>query len=34
MAALTLIPLAQVVAIEFTMPIWSAALAVAFWASA
>jgi drug/metabolite transporter (DMT)-like permease len=26
--ALTLIPLAQVVAIEFTMPIWSAALAV------
>lgn len=28
--ALTLIPLAQVVAIEFTMPIWSAALAVAF----
>jgi drug/metabolite transporter (DMT)-like permease len=29
-AALTLIPLAQVVAIEFTMPIWSALLAVAF----
>jgi drug/metabolite transporter (DMT)-like permease len=29
-AALTLIPLAQVVAIEFTMPIWAAALAVAF----
>lgn len=29
-AALTLIPLAQVVAIEFTMPIWSAVLAVAF----
>ena len=28
--ALTLIPLAQVVSIEFTMPIWSAALAVAF----
>lgn len=28
--ALTLIPLAQVVAIEFTMPIWSAALAVVF----
>jgi len=28
--ALTLIPLAQVVAIEFTMPIWAAALAVAF----
>ena len=28
--ALTLIPLAQVVAIEFTMPIWSALLAVAF----
>jgi drug/metabolite transporter (DMT)-like permease len=28
--ALTLIPLAQVVAIEFTMPIWSAALAVLF----
>ncbi|NBS46935.1 MAG: DMT family transporter [Betaproteobacteria bacterium] len=28
--ALTLIPLAQVVAIEFTMPIWSAALAVIF----
>lgn len=27
-AALTLIPLAQVVSIEFTMPIWSAALAV------
>lgn len=27
--ALTLIPLAQVVAIEFTMPIWSAVLAVA-----
>lgn len=29
-AALGLIPLAQVVSIEFTMPIWSAALAVAF----
>jgi drug/metabolite transporter (DMT)-like permease len=29
-AALALIPLAQVVAIEFTMPIWSALLAVAF----
>lgn len=29
-AALTLIPLAQLVSIEFTMPIWSAALAVAF----
>jgi drug/metabolite transporter (DMT)-like permease len=29
-AALTMIPLSQVVAIEFTMPIWSAALAVAF----
>ena len=29
LAALLLIPLAQVVAIEFTMPIWSAALAVA-----
>jgi drug/metabolite transporter (DMT)-like permease len=28
--ALTLIPLAQVVSIEFTMPIWSAALAIAF----
>ena len=28
--ALTLIPLAQVVAIEFTMPIWSALLAVVF----
>ena len=28
--ALTLIPLAQVVAIEFTMPIWAAALAVVF----
>ena len=28
--ALTLIPLAQVVAIEFTMPIWAAALAVLF----
>jgi drug/metabolite transporter (DMT)-like permease len=28
--ALTLIPLAQVVAIEFTMPIWTAALAVLF----
>lgn len=28
--ALTMIPLAQVVAIEFTMPIWSAALAVLF----
>jgi threonine/homoserine efflux transporter RhtA len=32
--ALTLIPLAQVVSIEFTMPIWSAALAVCFWANA
>lgn len=30
MAALVLIPLAQVVAIEFTMPIWAAVLAVAF----
>lgn len=30
MAALLLIPLAQVVAIEFTMPIWAAALAVVF----
>lgn len=30
MAALLLIPLAQVVAIEFTMPIWAAVLAVAF----
>ena len=30
LAALLLIPLAQVVAIEFTMPIWSAALAVLF----
>jgi drug/metabolite transporter (DMT)-like permease len=30
MAALLLIPLAQVVAIEFTMPIWSALLAVVF----
>jgi drug/metabolite transporter (DMT)-like permease len=30
MAALLLIPLAQVVAIEFTMPIWAAMLAVAF----
>jgi len=30
MAALLLIPLAQVVAIEFTMPIWAALLAVAF----
>jgi drug/metabolite transporter (DMT)-like permease len=29
-AALTLIPLAQVVAIEFTMPIWTALLAAAF----
>jgi drug/metabolite transporter (DMT)-like permease len=29
-AALTLIPLAQLVAIEFTMPIWAAVLAVAF----
>lgn len=29
-AALTMIPLAQVVAIEFTMPIWTAVLAVAF----
>ena len=29
-AALTLIPLTQVVAIEFTMPIWAALLAVAF----
>ena len=28
--ALTLIPLAQVVALEFTMPIWTACLAVAF----
>jgi len=28
--ALTLIPLAQVVSIEFTMPIWTAVLAVAF----
>lgn len=28
--ALTLIPLAQVVSIEFTMPIWSAVLAVLF----
>lgn len=28
--ALTLIPLAQVVSIEFTMPIWSATLAMAF----
>jgi drug/metabolite transporter (DMT)-like permease len=28
--ALTLIPLAQVISIEFTMPIWSAALAVIF----
>ena len=28
--ALTLIPLAQVIAIEFTMPIWTAILAVAF----
>ncbi len=28
--ALTLIPLAQVVALEFTMPIWTAMLAVAF----
>ncbi len=28
--ALTMIPLAQVVAIEFTMPIWTALLAVAF----
>ena len=30
MMALTLIPLAQVVAIEFTMPIWTALLAAAF----
>jgi drug/metabolite transporter (DMT)-like permease len=30
MAALLLIPLAQVVAIEFTMPIWAAVLAVVF----
>jgi drug/metabolite transporter (DMT)-like permease len=30
LAALTLIPLAQVVSIEFTMPIWTAILAVAF----
>ena len=30
MAALLLIPLAQVVAIEFTMPIWAALLAVVF----
>lgn len=29
-AALTMIPLAQVVAIEFTMPIWTALLALAF----
>jgi drug/metabolite transporter (DMT)-like permease len=29
-AALSMIPLAQVVAIEFTLPIWAAALAVAF----
>jgi drug/metabolite transporter (DMT)-like permease len=29
-AALTLIPIAQVVSIEFTMPIWTALLAVAF----
>lgn len=29
-AALTMIPLAQVVAIEFTMPIWTAAIAAAF----
>jgi drug/metabolite transporter (DMT)-like permease len=29
-AALTMIPLAQVVAIEFTMPIWTALLAAAF----
>lgn len=29
-AALAMIPLAQVVAIEFTMPIWAAVLAVAF----
>jgi drug/metabolite transporter (DMT)-like permease len=28
--ALTLIPIAQVVAIEFTMPIWTALLAVSF----
>ena len=28
--ALTLIPLAQVISIEFTMPIWTAILAVAF----
>ena len=32
--ALTMIPLAQVVAIEFTMPIWTALLAVASSASA
>ena len=30
LVALTLIPLAQVVAIEFTMPIWTALLAVFF----
>jgi len=32
--ALTLIPLGQVVSIEFTMPIWTAILARAFLASA
>ena len=32
--ALTLIPLGQVVSIEFTMPIWTAILAAAFSASA
>ena len=30
LAALNLIPIAQVVSIEFTMPIWTAILAVAF----
>ena len=30
LAALTMIPIAQVVSIEFTMPIWTAILAVAF----
>jgi drug/metabolite transporter (DMT)-like permease len=30
LSALTLIPLAQVISIEFTMPIWTAILAVAF----
>ncbi|MGE3247808.1 MAG: EamA family transporter, partial [Beijerinckiaceae bacterium] len=30
LVALTLIPLSQVVSIEFTMPIWTALLAVAF----